>query len=93
MTYPETQEHPIFCHEKMAITLINHKASVTLKLKSAKVKMSKRISDLACTDNGTVIDKIGNIHPLWFSSVTVKTCNVTVQWVKNINILQTASLT
>ena len=55
--------------------------------------MSQPISDLAYTDNGSVIDKIGNVHPLWFSSATVKTCNVTVQWVKNFNILQKATLT
>ena len=54
--------------------------------------MRQRIRDLACTDNGTVIDKIGITHPLWFSSVTVKTCDVTVQWVKT-NILHTLSLT
>ena len=41
--------------------------------------MSQRIGDLASIDNRTVIDKIGDIHPLWFSSVTVNPCNVTVQ--------------
>ena len=28
-------------------------------------------------DRGTVTDKIGNIHRLWFSSITVKTLDVT----------------
>ena len=65
---------------------------MTLKLKSAKVKLSQRISDLASTDNRTVIDKIGDMHPLWFSLVTVNPCAGTVQWMKT-NILQTLSFT
>ena len=46
---------------------------------SGTFMMSTNFTALLRSQN-IIYGKIGNIHPLWFSSVTVKTFNITMHW-------------